>query len=140
MRGLAELVDRVLERQVVELRRRVQAIEVLAMAEHRRALVGLVAADALEDPGAVVQPVAQDMDLGVVPSDELAIHPDPFRLFHGAPWGRLGFGKVCRKPTVAPKAELIAHSGTNSALEGLRPTDSLPPARPPPLGCPRPVR
>ena len=85
MRGLAKLVDRVLERQVVELRRRVQAIEMLAMAEHRRPLLGLVAADALEDPRAVVQPVAQDMDLGVVPSDELAVHPDPFRLFHGAP-------------------------------------------------------
>ena len=85
MRGVAELVDRVLEWQVVEPRRRFQALEMVAMAKHGRALLGLVAADALEDPGAVVQPVGENMDLGVLPSDELAVHPDPFRLFHGSP-------------------------------------------------------
>ena len=46
------------------------------MAEDRGALLGVVGADALEDAGAVVQAVAENVDLGVVPCDELAIHPD----------------------------------------------------------------
>ena len=35
-------------------------------------------------PGAVVEAVAQDVDLGVVPCDELAVHPDRFSLLHGS--------------------------------------------------------
>src|SRR3954453_3492616 len=56
----------------------------LAMPEDRGAAVGLVCPDALEDPGAVVEAVAQYVDLGVVPRDEIAIHPDPLRLLHGS--------------------------------------------------------
>ena len=53
------------------------------MAEDRRAALGLVAADPLEDAGAVVEAVAENVDLGVVPGDELAVHPDPLGLLHG---------------------------------------------------------
>ena len=46
----------------------------------------LVAADALEDAEAVVQRVRQDVDLGLVPGDELAVHPDLLDLVdHRAP-------------------------------------------------------
>jgi hypothetical protein len=44
--------------------------------EDRRPGIGLVAANPLEHAGAVVEPVRTDMDLGVVPVDELAVHPD----------------------------------------------------------------
>ena len=52
------------------------------MAEDRRAAVGRVAADALEDAGPVVEPVAENVDLGVFPGDELTVHPDPLGLLH----------------------------------------------------------
>src|ERR1019366_8554842 len=58
--------------------------------------VGLVATDALEYPGAVVQAVRQDVDLGVLPGDEISVHPDevgglhgvcaPVRGFRALPW------------------------------------------------------
>ena len=51
-------------------------------AEDGRAGLGLVAADAFEDPGAVVEAVRADVDLGVGPVDELAVHPDLFGLLH----------------------------------------------------------
>ena len=53
-----------------------QALDVLGQAEHGRALRGLVGADALEHAGAVVQRVGEDVDLRLVPVDELAVHPD----------------------------------------------------------------
>ncbi|HEY6094971.1 MAG TPA: RNB domain-containing ribonuclease, partial [Gallionellaceae bacterium] len=43
------------------------------VAEDRRPAVRLVAADPLEDAGAVVEAMAEDVDLGVVPGDELAV-------------------------------------------------------------------
>ena len=55
------------------------------MAEDGRAALGLVGADALEDAGAVVEAVAENVDLGVVPGDELAIHPDALGLLHVRP-------------------------------------------------------
>ena len=62
--------------EVVELGRLLEPLEVLAVAEDRRAALGLIAADALEDAGAVVQAVAEDVHLGVLPGDELAVLPD----------------------------------------------------------------
>ena len=44
--------------------------------KYRRPLIGLVGADPLERSGAVVETVGQDMDGGVVPIDELPVHPD----------------------------------------------------------------
>ncbi len=45
---------------------------------------GLVAANALEDAGAVVEAVRADMDGRVVPVDELAVQPDLLGGLHGA--------------------------------------------------------
>jgi hypothetical protein len=52
------------------------------MAEHRGADLGLVGADALEHARSVVQAVRQDVDLGVLPGDELPVHPDEVGLVH----------------------------------------------------------
>ena len=57
------------------------------MAEDRRAALGLVAADPLEDAGAVVQAVAEHVHLGVLPAHELAVVPNQIRLIH--------VGEVC---------------------------------------------
>ncbi len=51
-----------------------------AEAENRGALLGLVAADALEDGGAVAHDVREDVDLRVVPANEFAVVPDFFGL------------------------------------------------------------
>src|SRR6185503_20788317 len=45
-----------------------------------------VAAQALEDRRAVMEGMDADMDLGVVPGDELPVHPDLFRLREGHGW------------------------------------------------------
>ena len=70
------------DRHVVELGRLEEAVEVVGVAEDRRADLGVVAADALEDAGAVVQAVREYVDLRVLPGDELAVHPDEVRLLH----------------------------------------------------------
>ena len=62
------------------LARALEALHVLGEAEDRGTVGGLVAADALEDAGAVVEGVRQDVYLRLVPVDELAVHPD---LVHG---------------------------------------------------------
>ena len=54
----------------------------VAQAEDRRAVRRVVAADALEYAGAVVEPVRGDVDLRVRPVDELAVHPDLLGLLH----------------------------------------------------------
>ena len=55
------------------------------MCSRSRKIVGLpvralVGADALERAEAVVQRVGEDVDLGVVPVDELAVQPDLLNL------------------------------------------------------------
>ena len=80
--GRPELVDRVRQSHVEQLGRRLQTLEVVAQAEDRRPALGRVAADALEDAGAVVEAVARDVDLGVRPVHELAVHPDLLGLLH----------------------------------------------------------
>ena len=78
-----QLLSRIWHRHVVQLGRAEQALDVLGVAEHRRPELGVVAAHAVEHPGAVVQPVRQDVDLGVVPCDEFAVHPYEFGRVHG---------------------------------------------------------
>ena len=68
--------------EVVEPGRLLEPVEVLAVAEDRRAALGLVAADALEDAGPVVEPVAEHVDLGVLPAHELAVVPDQLSRLH----------------------------------------------------------
>ena len=74
-RRLAQLLLAVGNVHVVEPRGAEQPIDVLGVAEHRRAELGVVTAHALKDARAVVQAVRQDVDLRVLPCDELSIHP-----------------------------------------------------------------
>src|SRR5207302_2260088 len=60
-----------------------EAGDVVGEPEHGRAARCRVGADALEHAAAVVQRVRQDVDLGVVPVDELAVHPDLLDLVQG---------------------------------------------------------
>ena len=76
VRRCAELVGGERQVHVKEARRVVEPYEVLAKPEDGRAVGCLVAADALEHAGAVVQAVRPDVDLGVGPVDELTVHPD----------------------------------------------------------------
>ena len=62
----------------------------LGNAEDRRAPLGLIAADAFEDPGPVVQPVAEHVDPRLVPGDELAVSPDQLRLLHSGKYAEIG--------------------------------------------------
>ena len=73
------------------------------MAEDRGPELGLVGADALEDAGAVVEAVAEYVDLGVVPCDELTVHPDRLGLPHFALLARFSEGRLWRM-TDAPVA------------------------------------
>ena len=66
----------------------------LAVAEDGRPAIGLVAADALEDAAAVVEAMGEYVDLGVLPGDELAVHPDPLGLLHGS---SVGGGRCTRR-------------------------------------------
>src|SRR5262249_16851475 len=76
MGGGADVLGRVGHRQVVELGRSRQPGEVVGVAEDGRAAGGLVAPDALENAGSVVQSVREDVDLGVLPGDEFAVLPN----------------------------------------------------------------
>ena len=75
-RRSAQLLGAVGHRHVVELGRAQQPVDVLGVAEHRRPELGVVAAHAVEDAGAVVQAVREHVDLGVLPRDEVSVHPD----------------------------------------------------------------
>jgi hypothetical protein len=61
----------------------VKPLEVVGEPEDGRALGRLVGANSLEDTRAVVEPMGADVDLGVGPVNELAVHPDFFGLTHG---------------------------------------------------------
>ena len=80
----AELLDRVREIHVEDPRRVLESHEMLVEAEDRRPLLRVVAADALEYAGAVVEPVRRDVDLRVRPVDELSVHPDLLGRLHRA--------------------------------------------------------
>ena len=107
--AVAELLDRVRDLHVEEARRVVQALQVVCEPEDRRALRRLVAADALEDAGAVVEAVHADVHLGVGPVDELAVHPDLVGLVHQALRVR---GLVSARAGNSP--ESIPHTSTYS--------------------------
>jgi len=47
-----------------------------------RALVRLVAADALEDGRAILEGMREDVDFRVLPLDELVVHPDVLCFLH----------------------------------------------------------
>src|SRR6185312_1020061 len=88
-RRLAQLLALVRDRHVVEVGRLEQPVDVVEMTEDRRADRGVVAAHALEDARAVVEPVREYVNLRVLPFDELPVHPDEVRLLHvDAPYRR----------------------------------------------------
>src|SRR4029078_9520780 len=78
----AKLLDRVRKLHVDELGRGAETLDVLLEAEDSGAALGVVAADALEDSGAVVQAVGADVNPGIRPVHELAVHPDLLGLLH----------------------------------------------------------
>src|SRR3990170_7058216 len=67
---------RVREIHVVKLRGAAKALQVLVKVPDGRTLRRLVGTDALEDAGAVVERMAEHVDLGVAPVHELTVHPD----------------------------------------------------------------
>ena len=71
-----------LERHPIDLARIGEATHVVLKAEYLRAFGGRVAADSLEDARAVVQPVREDVDVRLVPGDELSVLPDELSLLH----------------------------------------------------------
>src|SRR6185295_9157172 len=79
---LAQLLDAERELHVEQSCGVVQALQVIVQPEAGGALRGLVAADAFEHTRSVVQAVDADVDLGVGPVDELAVHPDLLGLLH----------------------------------------------------------
>src|SRR5262249_37726397 len=67
-----------------DLRRVQQPLHVLAQAEHRPvAVLAAVAADALEHAHAVVQRLGEDVDLRIVPGNQLPVEPDALGLLYG---------------------------------------------------------
>jgi hypothetical protein len=50
--------------------------------KHRRAVYRLVAADTFEHSKAVLQGIADEMNVRVIPVDNGSIHPNLIRLFH----------------------------------------------------------
>ena len=105
------------------------------VAEHRRADLGVVAADALEDPGAVVQAVRQYVDLRVLPGDELAVHPDEVRLLHVSSLGAGGRG-----PPGWPAPSWRRRRGRGCADRRAAPSPRPILGRPPRTRIPRPWR
>ena len=106
--GGAQLLERVRRRHVVELRRAQQALDVVGPAEDRRTELGLVATHAVEHARAVVQPVREDVDLGVLPGDEIAVHPNEIGWVHW-PWAPLEV--VENRPARPPRARVTAKVG-----------------------------
>ena len=124
-RRLAQLLAVERDRHVVELGRLEQAVDVVGVAEDRRADLGVVAADALEDAGAVVQAVREHVDLRVLPGDELPVHPDEVRLLHV---GSLKLGEHCVGGLGGARvATEVARSAARRPARGPRPILRLPP-------------
>src|SRR4051794_13412963 len=108
---LADLLEVVLQGQVVELGRLREPVQVVLVAEDRRADLRVVAADSLEDAGAVVQPVREDVHVRLVPGDELAVLPDELSLLHESK--SMNDGLVLPQPTARlwAAAALLARPG-----------------------------
>ena len=106
------------------------------MAEDRRAALGLVAADALEDAGPVVQAVAEHVDLRLVPGDELAVVPDQLSLLHAGKYAEIGARSAeccggCAAdmpvPALIPRRQITERSITAAVISAV-PTTCSPPA------------
>ena len=108
VRGLAQLLDAVRQLHEVDLAGALEAPQVVHQAEDGRAAIGGVGANALEDAGAVVHRVAEDVHLGVCPGHELAVHPDLLGLVHAdtLQGGRIAAHCTARTSGVARRSRL----------------------------------
>src|SRR5262249_51138512 len=76
-RGAAQIFERIAARQVAELAGVEESLDVLAKTKDRGGAVStLVRANPFESSEPVVQRVRKNMNLCVVPIDELSVHPD----------------------------------------------------------------
>ena len=71
-----EIVNGVRDIHQKDLCRPLHPLEVIAQTEHGGALGCLVTTNALEDAGAVMKGMGEDVDGCVLPIDKLAVHPD----------------------------------------------------------------
>src|SRR4029453_15987537 len=104
--------------------------DALPISEDGGTLRGLVAADPLEHPRSVVQAVDADVDLGVGPVDELAVHPDLLGLLHRRPPFGLPAWTVSPNGMCGPRQR---PSGGRASGAGARPGRASPCACPSPL-------
>jgi len=82
-RGLDQLVAAEGNLHAQNVRGVDEALHMLRKAVHGAAPVrALVGANALEDAAAVMQSVGEDVHVGLIPVDELAVHPDLFRFLN----------------------------------------------------------
>src|SRR6266849_7720884 len=81
--GAAEIVEGVGQLHAINFRGVDDTLHVLAQAEDGGALLGVVAANAFEDRGAVAHDVGEDVECGVIPVDPLSCVPDFFGLVDG---------------------------------------------------------
>ena len=75
--GGGELVEGVGDVHPVDATGDGESLQVGVEAEDGGAARGVVAANALEDGGAVLHGVREDVDVGIVPANEFAVAPDP---------------------------------------------------------------
>src|SRR5262249_2053124 len=78
--------------------------------KQRRAALGLVAAQPLEDAGSVVDDVGQDVHGRLLPWDQASVHPDRLGLGEGHP------GPPGGSPSAEPTGEYRAEDETISRL------------------------
>ena len=145
LHGLDHLVDRVPEVHEQHLRRALEALHMVGEPEDGRAVGGLVAPDALENAGTVVECVGEYVDLSLVPVDQLAVHPDlvdcrqrchsaPLLHSHGLVTYQCNRGRAC-----GHERARADRASSPSVLDQTRVSDDagpspLPRRRPPAIG------
>ena len=78
-----QLVNRPLELDAVSPGRSMEAFDVLAQAKDGGPVRGLICPDALEHAGAVMEGVAENVDVGICEGDQVAVHPNELGRIHG---------------------------------------------------------
>ena len=94
---LIQLVHRPLHRDGVGTCRGVHPDHVIVETEYGGALRGLVGADPFEDTRAVVERVGEEVDVRVVPVDELAVHPYLGCRFHDQRLTNVALGEISNR-------------------------------------------
>ena len=81
--GLLYLIEGIRDFHAIDFGRFEKALYVAIEQQRRRPGGCLVGAHAFEDAGAIVEGMAQNVNFGLVPGDELAIEPDLVRFVDG---------------------------------------------------------